>query len=71
VTGDVRLLVLVDREGKVQKVRVQSYDSEAFINPAIEAARQSVFSPAVMNNVKVRAWAPLKVRFGAKQDEGQ
>jgi len=71
VTGDVRLLVLVDREGKVQKVRVQSYDSEAFINPAIEAARQSVFSPAVMNNVKVRAWAPLKIRFGAKQDEGQ
>jgi TonB family protein len=71
VTGDVRLLVLVDREGKVQKVRVQSYDSEAFINQAIEAARQSVFSPAVMNNVKVRAWAPLKIRFGAKQDEGQ
>jgi len=70
-TGDVRLLVLVDKEGKVQKVRVQSYDSEAFINPAIEAARQSVFSPAVMNKVKVRAWAPLKVRFGAKQDEGQ
>ncbi len=69
--GDVRLLVLVDKEGKVQKVRVQSYDAEAFINPAIEAARQSVFSPAVMNNVKVRAWAPLKVRFGAKQDEGQ
>ena len=71
VTGDVRLLVLVDREGKVQKVRVQSYDSEAFINPAMEAARRSVFSPAVMNNAKVRAWAPLKVRFGAKQDEGQ
>ncbi len=71
VTGDVRLLVLVDREGKVQKVRVQSYDSEAFINPAIEAARQSVFAPAVMNNAKVKAWAPLKVRFGAKQDEGQ
>jgi serine/threonine protein kinase len=71
VTGDVRLLVLVDREGKVQKVRVQSYDSEALINPAIDAARRSVFSPAVMNNGKVRAWAPLKVRFGAKQDEGQ
>jgi TonB family protein len=71
VTGDVRLLVLVDREGKVQKVRVQSYDSEAFINPAVEAARQCVFSPAVMNKVKVRAWAPLKIRFGARQDEGQ
>ncbi len=71
VTGDVRLLVLVDREGKVQKVRVQSYDAEAFINPAIEAARQCVFSPAIMNKVKVRAWAPLKIRFGARQDEGQ
>jgi TonB family protein len=71
VTGDVRLLVLVDRGGKVQKVRVQSYDSEAFINPAIEAARQSVFSPAIMNNAKVRAWAPLKIRFGANQNEGQ
>ena len=71
VTGDVHLLVLVDKQGKVQKVRVQSYDSEAFINPAVEAARQSVFSPAVMNRVKVRAWTPLKVRFGAKQDEGQ
>jgi TonB family protein len=71
VKGDVRLLVLVDREGKVQKVRVQSYDSEAFINPAIEAARQSVFSPAIMNKTKVRAWAPLRIRFGARQDEGQ
>jgi TonB family protein len=71
VTGDVRLLVLVDREGKVQKVRVQSYDAEAFVNPAVEAARQCVFSPAVMNRVKVRAWAPLKIRFGARQDEGQ
>jgi TonB family protein len=71
VTGDVRLLVLVDKEGKVQKVRVQSYDSEAFINPAIDAARLCVFSPAVMNKAKVKAWAPLRIRFGAKQDEGQ
>jgi serine/threonine-protein kinase len=70
VTGDVRLLVLVDREGRVQKVRVQSYDAEAFINPAIEAARQCVFSPAVANRVKVRAWAPLRIRFGARQDGG-
>jgi len=66
VTGEVRLMVLVDREGKVQKVRVQSYDLEAFIAPAIEAARQSVFSPAVMNKSKVRAWTPMRVRFGAK-----
>ena len=71
VKGDVRLLVLVDREGKVQKVRVQSYDSEAFITPAIEAARQSVFSPALVNKAKVRAWAPLRIRFGVRQDEGQ
>ena len=66
VTGEVRLMVLVDREGKVEKVRVQSYDIESFIGPATEAARQSVFSPAVMNKVKVRAWAPMRVRFGAK-----
>ncbi len=71
VKGDVRLLVLVDREGRVQKVRVQSYDSEAFINPAIEAARQSVFAPALINKAKVRAWAPLRIRFGARQDDGQ
>ncbi len=71
VTGDVRLLVLVDREGKVQKVRVQSYDSEAFINPAIEAARQCVFSPALVGKAKVRAWAPLRIRFGARTDDGQ
>jgi TonB family protein len=68
VTGDVRLLVLVDRDGKVQKVRVQSYDSEAFINPAIEAARQCVFSPALAGKAKVRAWAPLRIRFGARAD---
>jgi len=71
VTGDVRLLVLVDREGKVQKVRVSSYDSEAFINPAVEAARQCVFSPALVNKSKVRAWVPLRIRFGARGDEGQ
>ena len=66
VTGEVRLMVLVDREGKVEKVRVQSYDIEAFIGPATEAARQSVFSPAVMNKAKVRAWAPMRIRFGAR-----
>jgi TonB family protein len=71
VTGDVRLLVLVDKDGKVQKVRVQSYDSEAFINPAVNAARQSVFSPAILNNAKVKAWVPLRIRFGVKQNEGQ
>jgi TonB family protein len=71
VTGDVRLLVLVDREGRVKKVRVQSYDSEAFITPAVDAARECVFSPAIMNKTKVRAWAPLRIRFGGKQDEGQ
>ena len=66
VTGEVRLLVLVDRDGKVQKVRVQSYDLESFIAPAVESARQSVFSPAIMNKVKVRAWTAMRVRFGAK-----
>ncbi|HMK37754.1 MAG TPA: TonB family protein [Bacteroidota bacterium] len=71
VTGDVRLLVLVNRDGKVQKVRVSSYDAEAFINPAIDAARQCVFSPALVNRSKVRAWAPLRIRFGARQDDGQ
>ncbi|MCU0411270.1 MAG: TonB family protein, partial [Bacteroidetes bacterium] len=46
--GNVYVKVWVDKEGKVRKVVVLKSDAEIFNEAAIEAAKQWVFTPAVM-----------------------
>lgn len=66
--GTVFVRVWIDREGKVRAVEVQKSDAEIFNQPAIEAAQQMLFSPAMMKGEPVSVWVaiPFKFKLNAK-----
>jgi protein TonB len=61
--GTVWVKILVDKEGKAKKAVVMKTDNEMFNEPAINAALQWVFTPAMMNNGPVAVWAAVPFRF--------
>jgi protein TonB len=61
--GKVIVKIWVDKEGKVKQVVVLKSDAEIFNEPAIEAAKQFVFTPAYMNNGPVAVWVSFPFRF--------
>ena len=63
VEGTVYVKVLVDKEGKPKKAVILKSDAEIFNDPAIAAAMQFVFTPAIMNNGPVAVWAAIPFRF--------
>ena len=63
VEGTVWVKILVDKEGKAKKAVVMKSDAEIFNDPAIAAALQWVFTPAIMNNGPVAVWAAVPFRF--------
>jgi protein TonB len=63
VEGVVWVKILVDKEGKAKKAVIAKSDAEIFNDPAIEAAKQWVFTPAMMNNGPVAVWAVIPFRF--------
>ncbi len=67
--GKVWVKIWVDKEGKPKQVIVIKSDAEIFNEPAIEAAKQFVFTPAYMNNGPVSVWVsvPFKFRLSDKK----
>jgi len=67
--GKVWVKIWVDKEGKAKQVLVMKSDAEIFNEPAIEAAKQFVFTPAYMNNGPVSVWVsvPFKFRLADKK----
>ena len=63
VEGTVWVKILVDKEGKSKKAVIMKSDAEIFNEPAIKAAVQLVFTPAMMNNGPVAVWAAVPFRF--------
>jgi protein TonB len=61
--GKVWVKIWVDREGKAKQVVVLKSDAEIFNEPAIEAAKQFVFTPAYMNNGPVSVWVSVPFKF--------
>ncbi len=62
--GTVYVKVLVSKEGKVEKaVMVKNDGMNVFDEPAITAAKQWVFTPAIMNGHPVRVWVMVPLRF--------
>ncbi len=61
--GKVTVKIWVDKEGKVKQVVVLKSDAEIFDQPAIDAAKQFVFTPAYMNNGPVAVWVSFPFRF--------
>jgi len=67
--GKVWVKIWVDKEGKAKQVVILKSDAEIFNEPAIDAAKQFVFTPAYMNNGPVSVWVsvPFKFRLADKK----
>jgi protein TonB len=63
VEGTVYVKVLVDKEGKPKKPSVVKSDADIFNDPALAAALQCMFTPAVMNNGPVAVWTTIPFHF--------
>lgn len=61
--GKVWVKIWVDKEGKAKQVVILKSDAEIFNEPAVEAAKQWVFTPAYMNNGPVAVWVSIPFRF--------
>ncbi len=61
--GKVTVKIWVDKEGKPKQVVVLKSDAEIFNEPAIEAAKQWLFTPAYMNNGPVSVWVSVPFKF--------
>lgn len=61
--GKVWVKIWVDKEGRPKQVVVLKSDAEIFNEPAVEAAKQFVFTPAYMNNGPVAVWVSVPFKF--------
>ncbi|HLX13536.1 MAG TPA: TonB family protein [Bacteroidota bacterium] len=61
--GTVVVKMLVNKEGKVTKAQVVKSDADVFNDPALAAAKQYEFTPAIMNNGPVAVWVMQPFRF--------
>ncbi len=61
--GNVFVKVWVDKEGKVRKVVILKSDAEIFNQAAEDAAKQWIFTPAVMQKGPVSVWVSIPFRF--------
>lgn len=66
VEGTVFLKLWVDKEGKVRKAVVLKTDADLFNQPAIDAAMQFVFTPAMQHAGPVSVWVSIPFRFNLK-----
>jgi hypothetical protein len=63
VRQDVRVNVLVGIDGKVRKAETISIDRQEYEEPAQDAARRYVFTPALVNGQPVESWKTITVKF--------
>jgi periplasmic protein TonB len=61
--GTVYVKAWVDKEGKVRKVLILKSDAPIFEEAAIAAAKQFVFTPAVMQKGPVSVWVSWPFKF--------
>lgn len=61
--GKVWVKIWVDKEGKPRQVVVMKSDAEIFNDPAVDAAKQFLFTPAYMNNGPVAVWVSVPFKF--------
>jgi len=55
-----------NKEGRVRKAVVTTSDAEIFEQPAIDAAMQFVFTPALMQSGAVEVWVAMPFKFRLK-----
>jgi TonB family protein len=63
LTGAVNARLWITREGKVRDVVIIKSDSEFFNQAVIDAAKQWIFTPALMNKGPVAVWRAVVFNF--------
>ncbi|MFP4527074.1 MAG: energy transducer TonB [Candidatus Kapaibacterium sp.] len=63
IEGTVTIRVLVDQDGSVRRMVVQSTDSELLNEAAKDAVKKTAFTPAIQNNEPVICWVSIPIRF--------
>jgi protein TonB len=63
IEGTVWLKVWIDESGDVVQVNLQKSDGKMFDQPAIAAAKQWTFKPAVLKGKPVAVWVSIPFRF--------
>ncbi|MCO6466987.1 MAG: energy transducer TonB [Bradyrhizobiaceae bacterium] len=63
VEGQVLVGALVGKDGKVEKTQVIETDNELLNQSAVNAVRETVFTPAIQNGAPVRLWVRIPIVF--------
>lgn len=61
--GVVLLRALINKKGEVMKVEILQSDAAIFNQPAIEAMKQWLFTPALLAGQPVCVWGAIPFRF--------
>lgn len=65
--GSVTVKILLDKEGRVKKSLLVKSSDDMFNQPALDAAKKWVFTPALMNGKPVLVWVSIPFRFKLEQ----
>ncbi len=63
IEGRVWVKIWVDKDGKPHKAIVMKSDAQIFDQPAVDAAMQYRFTPAIMNKGPVAVWVVIPFTF--------
>ena len=63
IEGTVWLVCLVGKDGTVQRTKVDRADADVLVEPAVEAAKRWLFSPAKLKGKAVDVWVSIPFRF--------
>jgi len=64
--GTVWVKLWVNKEGRVKQAVIQNSSAEIFDQPALQAAKQCLFTPAMMQNRPVEMWIAIPFYFRLK-----
>jgi protein TonB len=67
IEGTVIAYLWIDKQGKVREVKIIKSASEIFNQPVIDAAKQWLFTPAMMMNGPVAVWLSVPFSFSLKK----
>ncbi len=63
LSGKVLISVLIDENGDVTKYNVENSSNDIFIQPAVDAVKQSKFIPARQDGKPIAVWYTLPIVF--------
>ena len=63
IEGQVLVAALVGKDGRVEKTQIIDSENEILNASAVNAVKETIFTPAVNNGVPVRVWVRIPIAF--------